>query len=75
MARDFANVSRFAHRLNDNASVDSICLRCFRTVASKNFESDLGVVEAKHVCEPRDIIRLNCLTKMNGTLIEFVARF
>ena len=72
MASGSSVFSRFAHRLNDDGSVDSICLHCFRTVASKNFESALAMVESQHKCDPRDIIRLNGLTRTKGQLIEFV---
>lgn len=40
----------FAHRLNDNGTVDSICLHCFGTVASLPMEIHLEQQEAAHAC-------------------------
>lgn len=42
----------YAHRRNDDGTFDSICLRCYRTVATANTESDLVFSEAKHLCPP-----------------------
>jgi|SRR5580704_15785101 hypothetical protein len=35
-------LSGFRHRPNNDGSVDSICLRCFRTIASNNHEWSLA---------------------------------
>ena len=51
----------FAHRPNNDGSVDSICLRCFRTIASNNHEMNLATVESQHECDPVDIIRFEDL--------------
>jgi hypothetical protein len=40
----------FVHRLNDNGTVDSICLRCFATVASLPKEPNLEEKENAHAC-------------------------
>jgi hypothetical protein len=40
----------FVHRLNDNGTVDSICLRCFVTVASLPKELNLEEKENAHAC-------------------------
>jgi hypothetical protein len=50
--------SGFSHRLNNDGSFDSICLRCFRTIASNNHEIALAAVEARHECELADLIRI-----------------
>ena len=42
----------FAHRLNSDSSVDSICTRCYQTVASDNHEPNLESAEASHECAP-----------------------
>lgn len=42
----------FAHRVNNNGTVDSICLRCFGTVASLPKEMDLEQKEHAHTCWP-----------------------
>lgn len=43
----------FAHRLNDDGTFDSICPRCFATVAVKRNETELDSEERRHVCNPR----------------------
>ena len=50
--------SGFIHRRKSDGAVDSICLRCFRTIASNNHETALAAAEARHECEPADLIRL-----------------
>jgi hypothetical protein len=40
----------FAHWVNSNGTVDSICLHCFGTVASLTKEIDLEQQEAAHAC-------------------------
>jgi hypothetical protein len=40
----------FAHRINGNGTVDSICLHCFGTVASLPMEIHLEQQEAAHAC-------------------------
>ena len=42
----------FAHRFSPEGTVDSICPRCFVTVASVKNEADLVLNEARHVCDP-----------------------
>jgi hypothetical protein len=49
----------FRHRLNADESVDSICLQCFRTVATVNEDATLATLERQPWCDPRD---LACLT-------------
>jgi hypothetical protein len=43
----------FAHRVNANNTVDSICLHCFGTVASVQTVSDLRAEEVGHRCWQR----------------------
>ena len=43
---------KFAHRFVPGGTVESICARCFATVASATSESDLALKEAQHVCDP-----------------------
>jgi hypothetical protein len=40
----------FAHRVNGNGMVDSICLHCFSTVASLPNEIHLELQEIAHAC-------------------------
>ncbi len=42
----------FAHRTNPDASVDSICLTCFQTIASEDSEDKLIAHEESHSCDP-----------------------
>jgi len=41
----------FPHRRNPDGSFDSICPKCFRTVATRRNEADLAQDERDHVCE------------------------
>jgi hypothetical protein len=43
---------KFAHRFVPEGTVESICARCFVTVASARTEADLAFKEARHVCDP-----------------------
>lgn len=42
----------FAHRSNRNGTTDSICRRCFATVATATWEAELDRAERVHACEP-----------------------
>lgn len=43
----------FARRRNKDSSIDSICTKCFLTVASVPNESDnLAHQESQHICDP-----------------------
>ena len=44
--------AKFHHRHNKYGSHDSICLVCFRTVASVEHEWELALLESVHVCDP-----------------------
>ena len=52
-ARSLVYRDDFAHRVNNNATVDSICLHCFATVASLGMEADLRTEETAHRCWQR----------------------
>ena len=41
----------FPHRRNRDGSFDSICMTCFRTVATKYKETELNDAEKDHTCE------------------------
>ncbi len=45
-------LSPFAHRRNPDASIDSICTRCFQTIASEDSEGKLIAHEERHSCDP-----------------------
>ena len=42
---------RFPHRQNRNGTYDSICPRCFHTVATRKNEADLSKDEHRHICD------------------------
>jgi hypothetical protein len=46
------SVSSFAHRNNRDGSIDSICPRCFATIGTSTWESDLNRIEYSHRCDP-----------------------
>ncbi len=47
-----STLSPFAHRINLDKSIDSICTACFQTIASENLEGDLIAHEERHSCDP-----------------------
>jgi len=48
----------FPHRRNPDGTFDSICTKCFATVATKTQESDLQDAEAAHICPGLDLRRI-----------------
>ena len=42
----------FVRRRNRDSSVDSICTRCFQTIASVDSDEELATHEEKHICDP-----------------------
>jgi len=44
--------SRFARRRKKDSSIDSICTKCFLTIASAFSEEGIVTYEEKHVCDP-----------------------
>ena len=44
-------VDSFAHRRNRDASIDSICRTCYRTIASADSEAKLIHFEENHSCD------------------------
>jgi hypothetical protein len=49
------SLAKFAWRPNLEGGTDSICLKCYRTVATTFYESDRQTKEAGHVCEQMDL--------------------
>jgi hypothetical protein len=47
----------FSHRPQRNGSYDSICTRCFATVARSHNEADLEAEEKRHVCDESVLMR------------------
>jgi len=48
----------FVRRFNPNGTTDSICTRCFATVASATWEVDLDSAERCHKCDPSRLEQL-----------------
>ena len=46
------NLVSFTRRWNRDSSIDSICTKCYRTIASANKEDELAIREKNHVCDP-----------------------
>jgi hypothetical protein len=43
---------RYAHRVNEDGTLDSICPHCFLTIGTSTWEADLEKMESMHVCDP-----------------------
>jgi hypothetical protein len=42
----------FARRRNQDSTVDSICTRCYQTIASGQSDALLAIAEENHSCDP-----------------------
>ena len=63
----------FAHRENRDGTFDSICMKCFATVASSLKEAELEQGEQKHWCDPLALARLSRSIRVGpGQLTEDV---
>jgi hypothetical protein len=47
----------FARRRNRDSSLDSICTKCYQTVASARYEHELETAEKNHICDPNWMFR------------------
>ena len=45
-----STLRKFPHRLNRDGSYDSICLKCFATVANTQTEIELTAFDKSHAC-------------------------
>jgi len=41
----------FARRRNHDSSIDSICTKCYQTIASADNMNELDSAEEKHLCD------------------------
>ena len=66
----------FVHRFTPDGTVDSICPRCFVTVAFATKEADLVPKEEQHVCDPFLVAHYEFFKKMprSETVSERVSR-
>jgi hypothetical protein len=44
----------FIRRANPDSGINSICLRCFRVIATETKEIDFLLAEENHTCSPED---------------------
>jgi hypothetical protein len=51
----------YLHRANPDGTFDSICIRCFKTIASAVTESGLAGPEVDHVCAPSSLSQRDTL--------------
>jgi len=58
----------FARRNNRDKSVDSICTRCYQTVANSKEGDDLDSEEERHVCDPCSAILLNGVASLRDSV-------
>jgi hypothetical protein len=49
----------FPHRHNPDGTIDSICARCFVTIATEGRESDLQEAEDAHICSGLNLSRIS----------------
>ena len=56
----------FPRRLNADGSYDSICPRCFLTIARGSSERELDDAEQNHACELQELRRKKRRTQMTA---------
>jgi hypothetical protein len=52
MTNHNSGLPKFPHRHNPDGTIDSICAKCFVTVATSRKESELEEAEKTHDCDP-----------------------
>jgi hypothetical protein len=63
-------LTKYPHRMNKNGTIDSICPRCYATIGTSMWESDLESMEAAHVCEPS---RLSYFEEKGTKVVAFTS--
>ena len=58
----------FPHRRNPDASFDSICPMCFRTIIRCKHETDLAPFEQDHHCDPYALEHFHGVRPVTGEL-------
>ena len=51
----------FAHRNNPDGTCDTICSRCFQTIATVRDEAELPRIESQHVCDPTSLGKIRAI--------------
>jgi hypothetical protein len=54
----------FARRHKEDSTVDSVCTRCYQTIATDRNESKLVEAEEAHFCEPNDQMNMPFLLSL-----------
>jgi hypothetical protein len=49
----------FPHRRNSDGTIDSICKRCFVTIATEATDAELEGAERAHICQGFDAVWMN----------------
>jgi hypothetical protein len=65
--------SFFPHRLNRDGSYDSLCLKCFMTIANKKTSAELDEHDRNHVCDESSL--KSALLSRLRTLLFSVSSF
>jgi hypothetical protein len=53
----------FRRRLNLDGTCDSICLNCFKTIATTSDEEELDTFNRQHVCDPFLVAKFKMIRK------------
>jgi hypothetical protein len=48
----FSSFPEFVRRSKPDGKTDSICTKCYSTIATATWEADLDSAELSHLCEP-----------------------
>ena len=56
----------FAHRHNPDGTCETICSRCFQTIATVRDEAEFPTIEREHVCNPLLLERFERLNFQRG---------
>jgi hypothetical protein len=62
-----ATYADFVRRENSDSTIDSICLKCFRTVATNNNDLDRLIAEEGHICDLGELLYKCYLDSLRGT--------
>lgn len=63
-----SSFSPFVKRHNRDLSIDSICTKCYRTIASADEYSELASKEQLHLCDPNGEVNQPIRTKQQSSV-------
>ena len=64
-------IPAFSHRENRDGTIDSICPKCFATIATSSLESELEQKEHEHHCDTPAAILFNQLQTEIESITDF----